>query len=410
MRASAFLSAAAGLFLAVASAGAQAQMAISAGQPHGVIGIFPEFAQLEPGCPAGGRAPFPPHAVIDAENVCEPAKWRVEPAPSAACPGRSVPVLGIRFQGHQDWILSESIALSSRYFHVRLFGTLEDAHGERREVAAIKRLSWCADTTATPPAAVLPAAACREPRQFAVAFDYGTPFNNKILTNGFSFHLRVAGRPPASFDVENAAEHVLSSFGRALTIWTAALQDNDPLLTPTIRTFLRSRTSTSAGGYTLLTPPQVVRLRCPHTAVFVVELNFGGDETFPSRSLFLTLAKAKLEGRTIALNMRDVDCFATMTKFEAGQYALKDERCVNLLPILTHELGHAFGIGHIADGQGRALMNPVLSNHATVPTALDVSALVAVLERSVQGARPGELQFRDAPALQAPPEWSIRRR
>jgi hypothetical protein len=289
---------------------------------------------------------------------------------------------------------------------MRLFNVLEDAHGDRQEIAAIERVEWCAESAATLPLPELPSDSCKEPRQFAVAFDYGTPLNNKIFTNGFSFYVRVSGRPPTGFDLEKAAEEVLASFGRALTIWTAALHHNDALLTVATRAFIRARTSTSSGGYVLLTPPQVVRLVCPHTATFVVEFNFGGDETFPARTLFFTLAKARLEGRTIALNMRDVTCFRTMPEYIAGQLALRDERCVNLLPILTHELGHAFGIAHIPNKNGLALMNPALSDRATVPTQSDISALVAALERSVTGARAGELEFREAAGLRAPSDWT----
>jgi predicted Zn-dependent protease len=384
-------------------------MSVSAAQAPGLISIFPEVVELGGGCATTGKISLPTHALIDIENVCQPGKWRTGFEAPTTCSGRSFPVLGVRFRGRQDLVLAESVSLAIQQFHIRLFGALEDAHGDRQEIVGIERVEWCADNPSTPSTPQLPPGSCLEPRQFAVAFDYGTPLNNKILTNGFSFYIRVSGRPPTDFDFENVADEVLASFGRALSIWTAALQNNDALLTPATRAFIRSRKSTSS-SYVLLTPPQVMRLRCPHAAIFIVELNFGGDETFPVRSLVFTLAKARLEGRTIALNMRDVTCFRTMPESNAGQLALRDERCVNLLPILTHELGHAFGLDHIPNTDGPALMNPVLSDRATVPTRLDVSALVAALERSVTGARPGELEFREAAGLQAPSDWAIERK
>jgi hypothetical protein len=399
-----------GLLLFFACSASHAQISVSAAQASGLISIFPEVANLGTGCAGTGKVPVPTRALIDVENVCDPAKWRTSPSPPTACSGRLFPILGIRFRGRQDLVLAESVTLSVQYFHMRLFGALEDVHGNRQDVAAIQVVEWCTGSASTPSPPELPTDSCREPRQFAVAFDYDTPLNNKILTNGFSVFVRVSGRPPTGFDFDRVSEDVLASFGRALTIWTAALQDNDALLTPAARAFIRARTSTSSGGYVLLTPPQVVRLRCPHSATFIVELNFGGDETFPARSLFLTLAKARLEGRTIALNMRDVACFRTMPEFNDGQVALRDERCINLLPILTHELGHAFGLDHIPNAKGWALMNPVLSEHATVPARLDVGALVFALDRSINGARPGELEFREAAGLQAPPEWVIERK
>lgn len=395
----------AGLLFCLVYSSTQSQISVSATQMPSLIGLSPEVANLGAGCATAKKVPIPKRALIDIENVCKPAKWRIGPEPPQTCPGRSVPLLGVRFRGQNDLVLAESIALSSQHFHIRLYGPLEDVHGDSRDVTAIQRIEWCVGDSAPTDPVGLPADSCREPRQFAVSFDYGTPFNNKILTNGFSIYIRVSGNPPGGFDFDKTADDVLASFGRALTIWTAALQDNDALLTPATRAFIRARVSSSSGGYTLLTPPQVVRLHCPHSATFIVELNFGGDEAFPTQSLFLTLAKARLEGRTIALNMRDVTCFKTMPEFTTGQLTLRDEHCVNLLPILTHELGHAFGLDHISDAKGWALMNPVLSDHATVPTKLDVSALVSALERSVTGARPGELEFRAAAGLRAPADW-----
>ena len=388
----------------------QAQVSISDVLASGQISISPQVANLGAGCAKSGTVSVPKHALIDIEYVCQPSKWRTSPTSQAVCSGRVTPVLGIRFRGHQNMVLAESVFLTQQQFHMRLFGTFEDAHGDLQEVVAIQRLERCADDPPIQTHAELPSGFCREQRQFAVAFDYGTPLNNKILTNGFSFYVRVSGSPPTGFDVDAAADEVLTSFRQAVTIWTAALQDNDALLTPATRAFVKARTSTSSGGYVLLTPPQVVRLGCPNSAVFIVELNFGGDETFPSNSLFLTLAKARLEGRTVALNMRDVTCFRTMSNYDAGQLPLRDERCINLLPILTHELGHAFGLDHIPNSAGWALMNPVLSDHATVPTRLDVAALVSALERSVKGARPGELEFHEAAGLQAPSDWKVERK
>lgn len=397
------------LVLASAYLCAHAQDAMQAAPVTGLVSIFPDTAELVSGCGIKGKTSVPPGTVIEVQHLCEPTQWRIDPALQAACSGRSVPQLGVVFRGRPAVVPVEAIAFVGQYFHVRLYGELEDAHGDRREVLAVQRMQRCVDNAVEPAVVEFPAGTCREPRQFAAAFDYGTPLNNKILTNGFSVYVRTAGTPTKEFQLDSAADEVLASFGRALTLWMAALRDNDALLTPATRNFIQTRTSTSSGGYRLLLPPQVVRLRCPHTAVFVVELNFGGDETFPSRSLFLTLAKARLVGRTIALNMRDVACFSTMPQQQAGQLSLRDERCVNLLPIAMHELGHAFGIDHIPDASGSALMNPVISDRATLPTPLDVSALVAVLERSVTGARPGELEFREAPGLQAPSDWVIKR-
>lgn len=382
-----------------------AQLPISAAPVPGAISFFPEVASLGGECDTPTKAPLAVNAIIDAEDVCSPSRWRVRQASPTPCTSRSIAVLAVRFKGKQEAILAEHLVLDRQYFHLRVFGVFEDVHGDRRALAAVERVEWC--TTAPVPTSRpgLPEGSCSEPRQIAVAFDYGTPLNNKILTNGFSFHIRLSGTPPVHFDEEKVAADVLTSFGRALTIWTAALQDNDVLLTPSVRAFVQARQSKSTGGFVLLTPPQVIRLRCRHAATFVVELNFGGDGVFPANSLFLTLAKARVEGRTISLNLRDVTCFKTFVAMNLGQLSLREDNCVNLLPVLMHELGHAFGLDHITIDSGTALMNPVLSGSGTVPTEADIKALISVLDRSISGARPGELEYRQAEGLLGPPDW-----
>ena len=53
-----------------------------------------------------------------------------------------------------------------------------------------------------------------------------------------------------------------------------------------------------------------------------------------------------------------------------------------------------------------------MDNLVVVSPELEIagSALVAALERSVTGARPGELEFRETAGLQAPPDWTIERK
>jgi Matrixin len=330
----------------------------------GPISFFPEIASLGGECAVQAKVPIAANTIVDIQDVCVPSNWRAKPASPTTCTSRLVAALAVRFQGRDETLLVEHLVLDRQYFHLRRFGVFQDVHGDKRAISSVERVEWCTNAPAPTSRPGLPADSCSEPRQIAVAFDYGTPLNNKILTNGFSFHIRLSGTPPASFDEERAAADVLASFGRSLTLWTAALQDNDALLTPSVRAFVQARQSKSTGGFVLLTPPQVIRLRCPHTATFVVELNFGGDGVFPANSLFLTLAKARVEGRTHALNMRDVTCFNTFDAMILGQLSLRQDNCVNLLPVLMHELGHAFGLDHIPVGNGSALMNPVLPGSA----------------------------------------------
>ena len=395
------------VMLAAAGAiGVHAQV-LSGALPAGTIVFTPEEVRILTGCPSFRQERLADGVAIPIATICDPSAWRRVQSPTVSCKGRTMAVLGVRFWGSNTLVLAESLSITERYFHVRLLTTLEDAHGPSTQVAEVSRVNWCADEANQELIEIaLPPDSCREPRQFAAAFDYGAPLNNRILTNGFSFFVRTVGDPPPDFDAAAAMDDLRSSFGSALTIWMSALQDNDDLLTPAVRSFLAGRIYKSQGGYSMLLPPQVVRLSCPHGATFVVEFNFGAGDTFLTLPGTLMLARARVEGRTIALNLRDVDCFKTILRFDSSKrLPLKDERCVNLLPVLTHELGHAFGMDHISDAAGTALMNARLLDIGTVPTRLDVASFVGTLERSITGAAPGDLEFRASGGLMAPKDW-----
>jgi hypothetical protein len=375
----------------------------------GRIVFTPEEVRISTGCGSPRTVRLEDSVAIPVADICDSSAWKKVASPAADCRGRTMSVLGVRFLGSDALVLAESFSIADRTFHIKLLTVLEDAHGASNQVASVSRVIWCTDDGGAKAAEiVLPADSCREPRQFAAAFDYNAPLNNKILTNGFSFYVRVVGEPPAGFDLQAVQDDVRSSFGTALTIWMSALKGNDDLLTPAVRAFIAGRTLKSQGGYQMLLPPQVVRLSCPQAATFVVELNFGAGDTFPTTPGTLMLARARLQGRTIALNLRDVECFKPMLRFEGSAkiLPLRDDRCDNLLPVLTHELGHAFGLEHIPEATGLALMNARLSDSGSVPTRIDVAALVSVLERSVVGAAPGDLEFRASDGLLAPKGWT----
>ena len=72
---------------------------------------------------------------------------------------------------------------------------------------------------------------------------------------------------------------------------------------------------------------------------------------------------------------------------------------------MTHELGHAFGLGHINDPTTPSLMDSQFSLQALSPTERDVVELVAILEHSITGSKPGILEFVSSSGVQPPPEW-----
>lgn len=379
----------------------------------GRIVFTPDEVRISAGCSSQRVVRLEDDLVVPIASICDDSTWSKEPARKSECTGRMMMVLAVRFVGSATPVIAQGFSIADQGFHIQLLTALEDAHGPSSQVESVSRVRWCTDLGGPEVAEpALPPGSCREPRQFAAAFDYNTPLSNKILTNGFSFYARLAGDPPDGFDLPAVLEDVRSSFGTALTIWMSALKQNDDLLTPRVRAFITSRTSTSQNGYQLLLPPQVVRLACPQAATFVVELNFGSGDTFPDTPGTLMLARARLEGRTIALNLRDVDCFKPILKFGIADKTLplRDDRCDNLLPVLAHELGHAFGLEHVPDSAGIALMNERLSEAGSVPTRIDVAAVVAAFERSVVGAAPGALEFRASDGLLAPKGWTPRER
>ncbi|WP_407114273.1 hypothetical protein [Bradyrhizobium sp. LMG 9283] len=152
-------------------------------------------------------------------------------------------------------------------------------------------------------------------------------------------------------------------------------------------------------------PPQVIRLQCPQNTTFVIELGFEDDELFPRFPL--VLARAKIEGRTIALNMKQFKCYRAELKFgPTKQLAFElDDGCINLVPIMTHELGHAFGLNHLDLAGAHSLMDSRFSRDALAPTERDIAAPIAALERSISGAAPGVLNFVAREGVRPPDDW-----
>jgi hypothetical protein len=332
---------------------------------------------------------------------CEPSQYAAPERGLPLCSGAGE-VFVTSFKDSTGLIFAQGAAMTSdRFLHLDLIDRFENAHGPIEAVAAISRAPVCREAYASAP--VYPASYCHEPKQFAVAFDYGTPFSNKILTNGFSYVLRTSGEVPNGFDLKRFGQEVRSAFQSAVTIWVSAMADRNSLLSPSVREFIKSRTSTSS-SFRLLTPPQVLQLECPHVATFVVELAFAENALFPRFPLIL--ARAKIEGRTIALNMR-FKCYRSELKFDANKQLNFEtsDGCINLIPVMTHELGHAFGLQHVDRAGEPALMDSQFSRTALTPTDKDVGDLGSALERSITGAAPGMLEFKESAGVQPPRDW-----
>jgi hypothetical protein len=127
--------------------------------------------------------------------------------------------------------------------------------------------------------------------------------------------------------------------------------------------------------------PQVVTVRCPQLAMAIVNVSLGRGR-FADPSI---VALAQPEGRTTFLNAGDFRFFSRLAP-------RADDPAVNLIAVMTHELGHAFGLPDEDGPPEESVMAGVQPDLRRMrdPTAADVRRFAGILRQSISGARPGE--------------------
>lgn len=228
---------------------------------------------------------------------------------------------------------------------------------------------------------------CFEPRQWAVNFS-GVPVSrNQLFTRGFTVFVSGLGDPASG------AVDARQAFGHALTMWMSALLRIRAELEPELKSFIDQSFQCGAAAC-LLTPPQVVRRYCQPSAMFLLRwVQQAGDGFGPDEKNLI--AKAQVQGRTLLINAAD-------HRFDValGRAPRLDGGKFNLISILSHELGHAFGLADVYDGSP-SIMSASVSTMSDEPTDADARRLAKILLREIKGSPPGEINIANCAGLRA---------
>jgi hypothetical protein len=346
--------------------------------------------------PACGTAPqdFPRSEVkrVERNSACKPRPIRPYSAGGDICTEKPLELYEVQLKRPSQTILASEVSIANGRMHIRTVSGSEAMHGSDKRFVSATRGLFC--RAAIPPDPSLPEF-CRENVPWAVNFGTDPVFDNRILTRGISFYLEDDDRN--SIDVDDPRSTVVrEAFGNAVTQWMGALQDLGPRLPTEAQSRLAGMISTSTGRYTLLTPPQVVRVGCPDTAMFIVRYLSRDKRPLMVNGTEKT-ARAQVAGRTIFLNGIPND-----GKFQCWRASLKaeievqpdeptDAICTNLTPIMVHELGHALGLPGHRNTSPPSIMDSIIYPDLIWPTADDAMLLANILLQPVQGSAAGRL-------------------
>ena len=333
---------------------------------------------------------FPRSEVRRAERneACRPKPITPYSAGGGLCTDTPLELYEVRLKRPNQTIFAAEVALADGRLHIRTPSGLETMHGPDKRFVSATRGLFC--RTTLPPETPLKGF-CTETTARAINFGTDPVFENQILTRGISFYLEDDRGHAIAPDDERGAI-VREAFGNAITQWMSALQDLGPRLPAGASSQLGGMIASTPNGYAVLTPPQVVRLGCPDTAMFMVR--YLSQDTRPvTVGGVIKAARAQVAGRTIYLNGVTYPCWRASLKAEVlvPSEVPGGATCMNLTPVFVHELGHAFGLAGHRDSGDASIMDSVISPDRVWPTPEDGLALTSILLQPVTGTAAGRL-------------------
>ena len=309
------------------------------------------------------------------DDTCTPHNVTPPVAGLADCDGQVMTAYAVRFKdGHS--LEAVQVAFDGTNIRLERSTAQEWVIAGRSDVATIVRTSRCRSVASHDDS--WPATACVEPTQWAVNWSQTPVADNTIFTKGFAIHVVRAPSVPAALTDED----VRLAFQTAVTLWTSALLTHRSELDADLQEYIASITSSSASRYVMLSPPQVIQVACPQLAMSVVRISMDPAQ-FPAK----VVALSQTEGRTISLNAGAFQFFSRLAPQET-------DPPINLIAVMTHELGHSFGLLD-EDGPPEASVMAGVQRQLREmrdPTPADARRFAAVLRQTILGSRPGEFQ------------------
>ena len=305
------------------------------------------------------------------DGVCQPHTFKMPTAGLSPCAQEKVPIYKVYFKGQAAATYATDVLIGDNGEAHFMLADNSSLHGPLDRVSMIVNDFVCPSLLSTTQAP--PAGFCHDSPHWAVNWRPEPVHKNTIFTRGFAFYHERVGDGKSGL----TAAEIERAFGAALTHWTSLLLKHRNNLDPTLAAYVDSILGRSK-SMTMLVPPQVVNVDCPGNASMIVRSYGARGGEFPDREY---VAKAQMRGRTILLNEVDYKFTYDLTMRE-----LIRGDSVNLVAVFAHELGHAFGLGHVSGVPSVMSAN----NPTSVPTDEDFGRFMAVLRQSIVGARPGE--------------------